>query len=252
MYTRIALFSVLALTLSTTSIGCSRNASLGFGTLENPSPLPYLEGNRQASVVITFHFKTSAGVDSNIAQSGFVVGKNHVITSSLPLKKIKKLDKILVYAHDQKTGKLLKPSKVTSQIINHRNGLLLLKTKKTLTEWVTFPEKLSIVAGSRVHSIDFVYYDQVFPAQVHFGYISAAYKPTKELDVIFVDIPVNRWSPGCPVFDKQGNLTGMLAGNIKNPNGDGFDTRRGVIVPSARIVEFLKANKVAYRQVKRQ
>lgn len=160
----------------------------------------------------------------NIQFSGFIIDKEGVIISTAhDLRRAKNLKVIINNGHVLE-GYLI--------ALDSMRDLALIKTKKQFNASIPISVGRDLLSmGEKIYSISC---SSKQSSSIHYGFISGPPRRANDLPLWQVSMKVFLGDSGSPVFDKQGNLVGIVKGRYLGTDSIGF------LIPLETIVEFLK------------
>lgn len=160
----------------------------------------------------------------NIRFTGFIIDKEGLIISTAhDLRHVKNIKIILNNGHTLE-GYLI--------ALDPIRDLALIKTNKQFNASIPIPvSRDPLSTGEKIYSIS------CSPKQsssIHYGFISGPQRRSNGFPLWQVSMKVFLGDSGSPVFDKQGNLAGIVKGRYRGTDLIGF------LIPLETILEFLK------------
>jgi serine protease Do len=161
--------------------------------------------------------------EGGVQFTGFVVDRRGLILSTS--HDLKGVQEVTVYLPDgkQQKGRLVK--------VDLQQDLSLIDIPLKLASSIPLnPIRMVLKEGEKVYSIGCPNHHRTF----FLGTIESPLRQVNHLPLVQVQMEVQPGSSGSPVFDRDGNLIGMVKGRFRG------DPYTGFMIPLSTILEFLK------------
>lgn len=218
--------------------------------LAEPNQLPAdggpqrIEENRYASAAIVYSLLNGNGEQSEALVSGVVVGERTVLSVAVDFPDGLQATGVAVVL-TQPDGSV---KKIAADLAatGPQFGLALLTVEESLPTPVVIRDDAAPKRGDVLYTIDAQDVNgQYIPGQVHVGSVAHIDAPDSPVRFMVAETAAfARGSRGCGVFNRDGELIGLTVMTLFG--GDEPTTPRGLAVSAPAVVQFLRANGVAF------